>query len=193
MMATLPKPIYNRKKKLSADGTESIVMLPQSGVYVLCSRIPAWLFESFERSRMAARPSPPVRMAKAIGGVEEEIEDLEDEGYKEEMAEWQEDYNERLLALVLDHVEPLAESKAQAAEWERRLERYGISDTSENRVRCFAFKDPALDPMAMTNEVMRLTTVTQEEVAKAAERFQSAVDGRTGEGAGGPDAATDVQ
>jgi len=186
-----PSKIRRRRKQLRGD-TESIIQLPGSGVYVHCKRISAWLFEAFEKNRVTGRPKPPIREAQAMGGIVEELEDLDDPTYQAELAEWNDDYAERGLLLALDHAEALSENKAQEERWIARLERYGIPDTPEQRLRCFAFGDPVLDPMSLMNEVMRLTTVTQEEVAKAAERFQSAVDGHESEGTGAAKDEPDV-
>lgn len=182
---TETRKINRRRKQLRKDQT--IIRL---GAFVICTKVPAWLLETFEASHVA--PLPPMIKQSVIGGGEDEVENWDDPTYVAALEEYTNKQGRDLANLCFDFCEALPESTAQEQEWMAKLERWGIPDTSENRLKAFCLPEAAEHTTIMVKEVMRLSAVTQEETALAEASFQPEVDGLAGGPAGPPEEQSDV-
>lgn len=144
-----------------------------NGVVVICRRIRPELLDLFEDAH--AEPEPPKRIAEAIGGAKEEVDDFEDEGYKAELKEAREVRAEHLRRMVFDHVELKDEPSPEVL---AEMERYGITATPEYLLR-YSMGDYITDWGSIYREVLRLSTVTDEEVERALQRFRGEMEGAT--------------
>jgi hypothetical protein len=145
-----------------------------NGVVVTCRRIEPNLLDLFEDAHAA--PEPPMREAKVIGGGTEMVPDMEDEAYLAQVAEARVRRAEDLRAMITDHVE-LKENPSP--EVLSKMGRYGIEQTPENMLR-YLMADYVSDWGKLYTEVLRLSTVTDEEVQKALDRFRDQMGGSAG-------------
>lgn len=142
-----------------------------SGQVIICRRIEPNLLDLFEDAHIV--PEPPMREAKVIGGGTELVPDEEDAEYLVELMAAKRKRAEDLQALIFDHVtlkeKPLLETLL-------KMERYGIESTPENVLR-YLMSDYVADWGRLYVEVLRLSTVTDEEVQKALTRFRDQMGG----------------
>lgn len=180
-----PGRIKRRRKHLRDN--QSIILL---GAYVLCNRIPAWLLETFDSAHVP--PEPPMVKQSVIGGGVDEVENRDDPAFVLELQEYENRQGQEMANLCFDFAESLPETAAQEQEWVNKLKRWGIPDTSENRLKAFCLPDARVHTTALVKEVMRLSTITQEEEDAATARFQPSVDGPPGGAVSSPEEQLDV-
>jgi len=159
------------KKREKLDPYSSELTLT-NGTVVICHRVEPQLLDLFEDAH--PMPEPPMRGARVVGGGVDMVPDEEDAEYQAALRAAQERRAEHLRRLVFDHVELKGEPSEQAL---ATLERYGIEPTPENLLR-YSMADYAIDWGLMYTEVLRLSTVTDEEVRKALQRFRDQLGGR---------------
>lgn len=145
-----------------------------SGQVVVCRRIEPTLLDLFEDAHLM--PEPPMREAKVIGGGTELVPDEENEEFLIELAAAQTRRAEDLRLMIFDHVELKEKPPLSTL---LKLERYGIEPTPENVLR-YLMTDYVTDWGNIYGEVLRLSTVTDEEVQKALQRFRDQMGGGAG-------------
>lgn len=176
--------LYEAQENLTAY--QSIVEL-SCGAKVMCEKLPGFLLRAFQRSHK--EPKPPKKEVKALGGMTIVEEDPEDPEYKKMLDQWTGQTGYDFLEMAMDYMVLLDETKAQALEREDRLERYGMDNTTPNRMDVFVFAEHddsaiAIYVKQLSDEVMRLSTITPEEVAEAKDNFRSAMDEHPDNGSG---------
>ena len=137
-----------------------------SGKVLICRRVPPNDLELFEDEHIA--PEPPLREATAIGGITEMVPDPDDEAYKEKLAAFRIKMMEDKRRMIFTFVE-LKEPPTK--EELKKLMGWGIQLTRENLLRHF-MPDYFVDWLVIEAEVMRISTVTEDEVQRALERFR---------------------
>jgi len=153
-----------------------------NGSKVLCRRIPALLLQSFQEAH--PEPKPPMKMVSVLGGKKVEEEDPDDPGYLAELEIAKSQMATDFLYLAIDFMVLLDENQEQAAERKRLLGRWGIPNVESHRVQAFALEDPEPDVELLSQELMRLSTVTASEVATHEENFRPDVGRDAGDEAG---------
>lgn len=169
-----PKKIRHLAKNLPP--TESFIEL--NGVWVRCSKVGGWLLEDFQSQWKEKEPKPPKIEQPVVGGGKELVDDFDAPAYVAEKATYDQEHGLALSRLCFDHCEPVAATDEQQAEWSSKLRRWGLAPTHEAILKAFALRDERRDTETLMKEVMRLSTVTEEEKAKSRDRFQPVVDGR---------------
>ena len=149
------------------DVTSEVTL--SSGRVVVCHRILPNDLELFEDAHV--EPEPPMRKAKAAGGLVEMIPDVDDEGYQEALAAFKVRRQEDLRRMVFDHVELKEEPTPEELE---KLSSWGIPLTRENIIRHY-MTDYFVDWVVLREEMMRISTVTEGEVQRALDRFRDLV------------------
>jgi len=167
---------------------QSIVKL-SCGATVLCKKVPGFLLRAFQRSHV--EPKPPKRPVKVLGGMTVMEEDPEDPKFKEEKDNWTAKTGLDFLEIAMDYMELLDETGEEAAIRERLLDRYGMENITPNRMDVFIFSQFEEEANAeyirlLCDEIMRLSTITPEEVGDARSTFRPSMDERTDNGS--PDA-----
>lgn len=137
-----------------------------SGRVVICHRIPPNDLELFEDAHV--EPEPPLRQAKAAGGLVEMVPDTDDEDYQEALDAFKTKRQEDLRRMVFDHIELKEEPTPEELE---KLASWGIPLTQESIVRHY-MTDYFVDWVVIREEVMRISTVTEGEVQRALDRFR---------------------
>lgn len=158
---------------------QSIMELDGCGSKLLCQKMPGFLIQAFQRSHK--EPKPPQKMVKVLGGMNIMEEDPNDPEYLKTVEAWKEKTGLDFLEMALDYVELLDETKEQADYRLEKLEKYGMPNDTANRVFVFIFSNRPEDDVAdivkrISEEVMRLSTITPEEVEAAKANFRSKVD-----------------
>lgn len=137
-----------------------------SGKVLICRRVPPNDLELFEDEHVA--PKPPLREATAIGGITEMVPDPGDGAYKERLDAFRvkkmEDKRRMFFAFVEFKEPPTKEELEKLAGW-------GIRPTKENLLRHF-MPDFFMDWMVIEAEMLRISTVTEDEVQHALDRFR---------------------
>jgi hypothetical protein len=157
---------------------QSIVRL-SCGASVLCKKVPGFLLRAFQRSHVD--PKPPKKPVKVLGGMTTMEEDPNDPEYKKTLDAWTAKAGFDFLEIAMDYMVLLDETVEQSLMRERRLDRYGMENVTPNRMDVFVFAEFGEDAIALyvkelCDEVMRLSTITPTEVAKAKDGFRPPVD-----------------
>lgn len=164
--------------KTNLDDFQSVIEL-SCGATILCKKVPGFLFRAFQRSHV--EPKPPKRPVKVLGGMTVMEEAPEDPEYKEMMDGWTSQTGFDFLEIAMDYMDLLDETEEQAQMREQKLGRYGMDNITPNRMDVFLFAEFPEETNAdyitlLCDEVMRLSTITPEEVASAKESFRPSVD-----------------
>ena len=163
------------------ETTEQSILEMSNGTFVLCKRIPPMLLKAFDRAH-SARPDPPLKKVKVLGKHEVEEPDPLDPDYLTEIARLDNEQAMDFMALALDFVTLLDEDKKEADERRKKLIRWGIDpDDEPSRLEAFALDNPEKDFERLSEELMRLSTVTAKEVRAQEKNFRPDVDGHAGD------------
>jgi hypothetical protein len=163
---------------VTADGYCSVLEM-SNGAKVLCRRMPPMLLKAFERNHQL--PSPPVKQVETLKGHMDPIEDESDPDYQLELVAFEQRRAMDFLVLAYDYILLLDEDEQEAQDRAERLERYGMVGDEADRLECFALDEPEQDIKVLTEEIMRLSTVTMQEVVKQTDSFRTPMDGNAGD------------
>jgi hypothetical protein len=171
--------ISEAKEKLTRF--QRIVEIP-NGTVVLCSKIPGFRLEAFQRSHR--EPPPPKKTVEGFKGVTMLEEDRADPNYLAEMKAYEQRTAYDFMNIAMDHMVLLDENEDQDAARRRQLKEWGLGTDERSRIQTFVLSDPDDEVTAsyvrmLSDEIMTLSTATAPEVAKAEGSFPAEVEQRT--------------